>query len=97
MIKCSNKAETASIGLRWLAVIAAVIAVLVGTGVPYGDIVSVKRLDANTVQSTIKKGGQVTMTVTSKVSADGKTRTSTFKGKDAQGRDVNNVVVYDKQ
>jgi hypothetical protein len=37
------------------------------------------------------------MTVTSKVSKDGKTRTSTFKGKDAQGHDVNNVVVYDKQ
>jgi hypothetical protein len=27
----------------------------------------------------------------------GKMRTSTFKGKDAQGRDVNNIVVYDKQ
>jgi len=37
------------------------------------------------------------MTVTSKVSADGKTRTSTFIGKDAQGRAVHNVVVYDKQ
>jgi hypothetical protein len=37
------------------------------------------------------------MTVTSTISKDGKTRTSTFKGKDAQGRDVNNVVVYDKQ
>ncbi len=45
----------------------------------------------------MKKGGQVTMTVTSKVSKDGKTRTSTFKGKDAQGHDVNNVVVSDKQ
>jgi hypothetical protein len=67
------------------------------TGLPYGDTVSVKRIDANTIESTIKKGGQVTMTVTSKVSADGKTRTSSFKGKDAQGRDVNNVVVYDKQ
>jgi hypothetical protein len=67
------------------------------TGLPYGDTVSVKRIGANTIQATIKKGDQVVMTVTSKVSADGKTRTSTFKGKDAQGRDVNNVVVYDKQ
>jgi hypothetical protein len=67
------------------------------TGLPYGDTVSVKRIDANTIQATIKKGGQVVMTVTSKVSADGKTRTSTFKGKDAQGHAVNNVVVYDKQ
>lgn len=45
----------------------------------------------------MKKGGQVVMTVTSKVSKDGKTRTSTFKGKDPQGNEVNNVVVLDKQ
>ena len=36
------------------------------------------------------------MTVASTVSNYGKTRTSTFNGKDAQGRDVNNIVVYDK-
>jgi hypothetical protein len=34
---------------------------------------------------------------TGKVAKDEKTRTSTFKGKDAQGHDVNNVVVYDKR
>ncbi len=67
------------------------------TGLPYGDMVVVKRIDANTIQTTIKKGDKVVMTVTSKVSADGKTRTSTFIGKDAQGRAVHNVVVYDKQ
>lgn len=67
------------------------------TGLSYGDMVTVKRIDPNTLQTTIKKGGQAVMTVTSKVSADGKTRTSTFKGKDTQGRAVNNVVVYDKQ
>ena len=67
------------------------------TGLPYGDTVVVKRIDANTIQTTIKKGDKVAMTVTSKVSADGKTRTSTFIGKDAQGRAVHNVVVYDKQ
>src|SRR5580700_4357402 len=60
------------------------------TGLPYGDTVSVKRIGANTIQATIKKGDQVVMIVTSKVSTDGKTRTSTFKGKDSQGRDVNN-------
>jgi hypothetical protein len=67
------------------------------TGLPYGDHVAVKRIDANTIQSIIKKGDQVVMTVTSKVSADGKTRTSTFKGKDEKGRAINNTVVYDKQ
>ena len=45
----------------------------------------------------MKKGDQVVMTVTSVISKDGKTRTSTFKGKNAEGQDVNNVVVYDKQ
>jgi len=67
------------------------------TGIPYADAVSVKRIDANTVEATMKKGGQVTMTVTTKVSKDGKTRTSTFKGKDTEGHDVLNVVVSDKQ
>ena len=67
------------------------------TGAPNADAVSVKRIDANTIESTMKKGGQVTMTVTSKVSNYGKTRTSTFKGKDAEGHEVHNVVVSDKQ
>ena len=67
------------------------------TGVPYADMVSVKRVGADTIVSTMKQGGQVMMTVTSKVSKDGKTRTSTFKGKDAEGHDVLNVVVSDKQ
>ncbi len=67
------------------------------TGIPYADMVSVKRVGADTIVSTMKKGGQVVMTVTSKVSKDGKTRTSTFKGKDAEGHDVLNVVVSDKQ
>ena len=67
------------------------------TGIPYADVVSVKRVGDDTIVSTMKKGGQVMMTVTSKVSKDGKTRTSTFKGKDAEGHDVLNVVVSDKQ
>jgi hypothetical protein len=67
------------------------------TGLPYADTVSVKRIDANTIESTMKKGGGVMMTVTATVSKNGKTRTATFKGKDADGHDVNNVVVYDKE
>jgi hypothetical protein len=67
------------------------------TGLPNADTVSVKRIGADTVEGTMKKDGKVVMTVTSKVSTDGKTRTSTFHGKDVQGRAVHNVVVYDKQ
>jgi hypothetical protein len=67
------------------------------TGAPGADMVSVKRIDTNTVEATLKNAGQTVMTVRSTVSKDGKTRTSVFKGKDAQGHDVNNVVVYDKE
>jgi hypothetical protein len=37
------------------------------------------------------------MTVTTTVSGDGKTRTTTFKGKNEKGQDVNNVAVYEKK
>ena len=67
------------------------------TGLPVGDSVSAKLLNPNTTQVIMKKDGKPVMTVISRVSADGKTRTSTFSGKDAQGRPVHNVVVYDKK
>jgi hypothetical protein len=67
------------------------------TGAPNSDMVALERIDSNTIQSTMKKDGQVVMTVTSVVSKDGNTRTSTFKGKNAKGQDVNNIVVYNKQ
>jgi hypothetical protein len=67
------------------------------TGSPNVDSVSVKRVDANTIETLQKKDGKVVMTVTSKVSKDGKTRTSTWHGKTAEGKDVHNVVVFDKQ
>ncbi len=68
------------------------------TGLPNGaDTVSVKRLNDPTIQSTQKKGSQVLVTVTVTVSKDGKTRTSTYEGKDAQGHAVHQVVVYDKE
>jgi curli biogenesis system outer membrane secretion channel CsgG len=66
-------------------------------GVPWADMQSARWLDAHTPQLVQKKGGQVMMTVTCKVSTDGKTRTCTMKGKDEQGHKVNNVVVFDRQ
>src|SRR5215470_5551225 len=66
-------------------------------GLPFGDTISMKRIDASTVEATMKKGGKTLVTVTSVVSKDGKTRTSTFHGKDEAGKDVHNVAVYDKQ
>jgi hypothetical protein len=67
------------------------------TGISNADSVSVKRIDENTVETTQKKDGKVVMTITTKVSKDGKTRTSTWHGKNAEGKDVHNVVVFDKQ
>jgi hypothetical protein len=64
---------------------------------PYGDTVSLKKIDANTIESTNKKDGKVTVIVTTEISKDGKTRTSTFKGKSADGHEINNVAVYEKQ
>jgi len=67
------------------------------TGILAGDMVSVERVDSNILRVTMKRDGKTMMTVTSVVSADGKQRTSTFVGKDNEGHDVKNVVVYDKE
>ena len=67
------------------------------TGIANADTVSVKQIDASTVETTQKKNGNVVMTITTKVATDGKTRTSTYHGKNAEGKDVHNVVVFDKQ
>ena len=67
------------------------------TGIPYADTVGLKRIDANTVESTMKKAGTPMMTVRVTVSPDGKTRTAVFTGKNEKGQDVNNTAVYDKK
>jgi hypothetical protein len=67
------------------------------TGVANADSVSVRRIDANTVETVQKRDGKVMMTITSTVSKDGKTRTSTWSGKNAEGKDVHNVVVFDRK
>jgi hypothetical protein len=67
------------------------------TGNPYGDTISVKHPSPDHLTVVIKKGGKVTMTVHVVVSADGKTRTATYTGKNADGKAVHDVVVYDKQ
>ena len=43
------------------------------------------------------KGGKVALTVHSRVSADGKTLTTTVKGTDMQGKPVDGSNVYEKQ
>ena len=61
------------------------------------DTVSLKRVDANTIETTNKNKGQVVTTVRSVVSADGKTRTSTWSGKDSKRNSETWTIVLDKQ
>lgn len=68
------------------------------TGAPDGsNMVNVKQPDANTLDITNKKDGQVTTTVHSVVSKDGKTRTSTWSGKDSKGNAETWSNVFDRQ
>lgn len=64
---------------------------------PEADTIARTRVNASTVRTVSKKGGKVTTTQTSAVSADGKTRTVTTKGVNAKGQTVNNVAVYERQ
>ncbi len=63
---------------------------------PNADMLAVKRINANTLEVVYKKDGKVTTKQRSVVAADGKTRTVTTTGTDAQGQKVNNVAVYEK-
>ena len=62
------------------------------------DILSVKRVDANTTTFDVKKtGGKYHVTGQNVISADGKTMTQTAKGTDAEGKPISSTVVFDKQ
>jgi hypothetical protein len=67
------------------------------TGDPTGDARSYTQIGKRTLEMTIKKGGQVTMTGRIVVAADGKTRTVTTSGTDPQGKKFKSIAVYDKQ
>ena len=66
------------------------------TGDPTSDMRSYKTVDAHTMDITIKKDGKVTTTGRIVVSADGKSRTITVHGTDAEGKKFKSVGVYDK-
>ena len=67
------------------------------TGNPNEDMRSVKQIDDHTLQVTSKKGGKVVLTAHVVVAADGKSRTVTANGTDAQGKKYKSIAVYDKQ
>jgi len=61
------------------------------------DAIVLRRVDANTIEFTRKRAGKVVETGTNVVSKDGKTRTITVDGTNAQGQTVHNVQVYDNK
>lgn len=67
------------------------------TGNPDADTVSVKRINAYTVEGTQKKDGKLVRTFRRAVSPDGKTLTVTEKLTSADGKVSNNISVYDRQ
>jgi hypothetical protein len=67
------------------------------TGSQNVDTLSLKRIDARTIERTNKKGDKVVSTSTQVISQDGKTVTVTTKGTNAQGQAVDNVTVWEKQ
>jgi hypothetical protein len=67
------------------------------TGDPTSDMRSYKKLDDRTLKLTVKKDGKVTASGRIVVSADGKSRTVTTSGTDAEGKKVKSMAVYDKQ
>jgi len=67
------------------------------TGMAGADSISLKKINDHTIETVSKKGGTPLVTTKSVVSKDGKTRTTTQKGKNAKGQDVNNTTVYIRQ
>jgi len=61
------------------------------------DAISIKRVDANNFESTLKKAGKVVGTAKSETSKDGKITTVTVEGTNGDGLATSSTAVYDKQ
>jgi hypothetical protein len=68
-----------------------------GKPVPDQGAVAWKRIDDRTYEVLNKTDGQVITTRRIVVAADGKSRTTTITGRDAQGRAVHHVMFFDRQ
>ena len=66
------------------------------TGSPYGDTVTLKRVDSHTVEAIVKKDGKVVLVDRRLVSNDRKVLTITQTGMSPNGRSMYNVLVYDR-
>jgi hypothetical protein len=61
------------------------------------DTVTLKRIDATSTERIDKMGGKVVGTWTRKVAPDGQSMTVTYKGTDAKGQKVNNLMVFERK
>jgi len=68
-----------------------------GKPAPNQGTISWKRIDDRTYEVVNKTNGQVITTRRIVVAADGKSRTTTITGRDAQGRTVHHVMFFDRQ
>jgi hypothetical protein len=66
-------------------------------GASGADTIALKRVDASTFTTEIKKAGKVVMAVRNTVSPDGKTMTNYNKGTTAQGQPFVNETFWEKQ
>ena len=67
------------------------------TGNRDADTIVMKRIDAYTTERIFKKEGKVTRVARRTVSKDGKILTMTNRGRNAQGQNVDTVVVFDRK
>ena len=65
-------------------------------GDPNRDAVSVRKLDAYTLEITNKKAGKVTTTIHAAYAKDGRSRVETTTGTNTAGQSVRNVTVWTK-
>ena len=63
---------------------------------PSRDTTAMKKIDDFTLEQTNKKDGKVTTITRTVYSRDGKARTATTTGANAQGQKVNNIVFSDR-
>jgi hypothetical protein len=66
-------------------------------GNPDADTIVLERIDATKGGSTFTKAGKITSVHTRTLSADGKTLTIVIKGTTADGKERNDVAVFEKQ
>lgn len=72
------------------------LAAFMKSGMPTNITRSWRRIDSHTTEFTTYTNGVPGLAIVRAVSKDGKTYTETSKGKDTQGRDIHNVIVFDR-